>query len=34
MKYGLNEYEKMLDYQRVNNHENKNQLLTIPIRVP
>lgn len=25
----LNEYEKMLDYQRVNNHENKNQLLVI-----
>ena len=25
----LNEYEKMLDYQRVNNHENKNQLLII-----
>ncbi len=25
----LNEYEKMLDYQRVDNHENKNQLLVI-----
>lgn len=25
----LNEYEKMLDYQRINNHENKNQLLVI-----
>lgn len=25
----LNEYEKMLDYQRVSNHENKNQLLII-----
>lgn len=25
----LNQYEKMLDYQRVNNHENKNQLLVI-----
>ncbi len=25
----LSEYEKMLDYQRVNNHENKNQLLVI-----
>ncbi len=25
----LFEYEKMLDYQRVNNHENKNQLLVI-----
>lgn len=25
----LNEYEKMLDFQRVNNHENKNQLLVI-----
>lgn len=25
----LNEYEKMLDYQRVSNHENKNQLLVI-----
>lgn len=25
----LNEYEKMLDYQRVANHENKNQLLVI-----
>lgn len=25
----LNEYEKLLDYQRVNNHENKNQLLVI-----
>lgn len=25
----LNDYEKMLDYQRVNNHENKNQLLVI-----
>lgn len=25
----LNEYEKMLDFQRVNNHENKNQLLII-----
>ncbi len=25
----LNEYEKMLDYQRVNNHENKNQLSVI-----
>lgn len=25
----LNEYEKMLDYQRVNNHENKNQLMVI-----
>ncbi len=25
----LNEYEKMLDHQRISNHENKNQLLTI-----
>lgn len=25
----LNEYEKMLDYQRVANHENKNQLLVV-----
>jgi len=25
----LNEYEKMLDYQRVSSHENKNQLLVI-----
>lgn len=25
----LNDYEKMLDYQRINNHENKNQLLVI-----
>lgn len=25
----LNEYEKMLDYQRISNHENKNQLLVI-----
>ena len=25
----LGEYEKMLDYQRINNHENKNQLLII-----
>lgn len=25
----LNEYEKMLDYQRIDNHENKNQLLVI-----
>ena len=25
----LHEYEKMLDYQRVSNHENKNQLLVI-----
>lgn len=25
----LNEYERLLDYQRVNNHENKNQLLVI-----
>lgn len=25
----LNEYEKMLDYQRINNHEDKNQLLVI-----
>lgn len=25
----LNEYEKMLDYQRISNHENKNQLLII-----
>ena len=25
----LNEYEKMLDAQRINNHENKNHLLTI-----
>ena len=25
----LNEYEKMLDYQRINNHENKNQLLVV-----
>ncbi len=25
----LNEYEKILDYQRINNHENKNQLLVI-----
>lgn len=25
----LNEYEKMLDYQRIANHENKNQLLVI-----
>ncbi len=25
----LNEYEKMLDYQRVSNHEDKNQLLVI-----
>ncbi|MBO5096498.1 MAG: GHKL domain-containing protein [Bacilli bacterium] len=25
----LSDYEKMLDYQRVNNHENKNQLLVI-----
>ena len=25
----LNEYEKMLDYQRISNHENKNQLLAI-----
>ena len=29
----LNEYEKMLDYQRVNNHENKNQLLVIKAMV-
>ena len=25
----LNEYERLLDYQRINNHENKNQLLVI-----
>lgn len=25
----LSDYEKMLDYQRVNNHENKNQLLVV-----
>lgn len=25
----LNEYERMLDYQRISNHENKNQLLVI-----
>ena len=29
----LNEYEKMLDYQRVANHENKNQLLIIKIMI-
>ena len=29
----LNEYEKMLDYQRVTNHENKNQLLVIKTMV-
>ena len=25
----LNDYEKMLDYQRINNHENRNQLIVI-----
>ncbi len=29
----LSEYEKMLDYQRVSNHENKNQLLVIKTMV-
>lgn len=29
----LNDYEKMLDYQRVANHENKNQLLVIKTMV-